>query len=62
MSEKKICAYEKCGVEFMPIRPWQKFHTTKCRNGHHNMKNNETKPTARTDDSPGNVDKNRDEE
>jgi hypothetical protein len=31
VSEKRVCADRKCGAEFEPDRPWQKFCSAECR-------------------------------
>ena len=41
------CAYCPCGNGFTPIRRWQRFCSTQCRNDYHNILRGKLKDAAR---------------
>lgn len=35
VEQEILCGLPQCGVTFKPSKPWQKFHTEKCRREFH---------------------------
>jgi hypothetical protein len=40
------CANPDCGVEFKPVRPWHRYHSTSCRVAHWRRRSNSLSKAA----------------